>query len=400
MTDLAVALSIAGGVVIAALLAHGAWTARGTAPRRADARQRSAVEPMLDPAPSGDDDDAPAAPPPPATGGAPADAADGTASAGAPAGEPVVPAGPAETGFMLPSTSRRRAARLDALIDAIAVLRPEPPVSAELALASLPTSRRAGTKRMLIEGLRVDSGRWEPPQAALSRRASERPAGGAQAQPADVRYREFQVGVQMANRGGALNEIEYSEFVQKVQAFADAVGALVELPDMRDAVARSRELDAFAAEHDAQLAVHLRAKQVPWSLAYVQQHASQHGFIAGSVPGRLVLPSPDDGAPPMLALSYDPQAALADDPAQAVVSDLTLSFDVPQTPAAAEPFAAWQSTAQALALAMEAVIVDDQGRQLDALGFAAIGEELKRLYARLDARDLSAGSAVARRLFS
>ena len=49
---------------------------------------------------------------------------------------------------------------------------------------------------------------------------------------------------------------------------------------------------------------------------------------------------------------------------------------------------------------MEAVIVDDQGRQLDALGFAAIGEELKRLYARLDARDIAAGSAVARRLFS
>ena len=133
-------------------------------------------------------------------------------------------------------------------------------MSAELALASLPASRRAGSKRMLIEGLRVDSGRWEPPQAALSRRASERGGTAAPARPADVRYREFQVGVQMANRGGALNEIEYSEFVQKVQAFADAVGALVELPDMRDAVARARELDAFAAEHDAQLAVHLRAQ--------------------------------------------------------------------------------------------------------------------------------------------
>ena len=91
---------------------------------------------------------------------------------------------------------------------------------------------------------------------------------------------------------------------------------------------------------------------MPWSLAYIQQHAARHGFIAGSVPGRLVLPSPDDGAPPVLALG------------------------------------------------MDALIVDDHGRQLDAHGFAAIGEELKRLYRLLEAHDIAAGSAVARRLFS
>lgn len=101
----------------------------------------------------------------------------------------------------------------------------------------------------------------------------------------------------MANRGGALNQIEYSEFVQKIQAFADGVGGFVQFPDMLDVVARARELDQFAASHDAQLALLLRAKAAAWTPGFVQQAAARHGFVAGALPGRLVLPSGEEGAP-------------------------------------------------------------------------------------------------------
>jgi len=49
---------------------------------------------------------------------------------------------------------------------------------------------------------------------------------------------------------------------------------------------------------------------------------------------------------------------------------------------------------------MDAAIVDDNERPLSGEGFAAIGAELGTLYSRLEARDLAAGSAAARRLFS
>jgi hypothetical protein len=49
---------------------------------------------------------------------------------------------------------------------------------------------------------------------------------------------------------------------------------------------------------------------------------------------------------------------------------------------------------------MDAAIVDDNERPLSGEGFAAIGAELGQLYAALEARDLAAGSAAARRLFS
>jgi hypothetical protein len=275
----------------------------------------------------------------------------------------------------------KRIPRLDALIDAIAPLALEAPVSGEFVLGHLPHTRRAGTKPFYIEGLDTDSGAWEPPAPGH-------------------RYGELQAGVQLAGRSGALNEIEYSEFVQKVQAFAEIVGAMPDFPDMLDVVARARELDGLAGPLDAQLTVTLRSNAVAWSVGYLQQIASRHGFVPGVVPGRLVLPGAEEGAPPVLVLSFDAQAALSDDAQQAVVRECSLMLDVPQTPEGAEPFPLWHLSARALCDDMDATPVDDQGQTVTLHAFDAIGRELGQLYRQLEALDLAAGSAAARRLFS
>lgn len=280
-----------------------------------------------------------------------------------------------------PTLARRAVPRVDALIDAIATITVDAPVSGETVLAHAPTSRRAGSKPLLLEGLNAANGSWETP--ALGQR-----------------YGELQVGVQLANRAGALNEIEYSEFAQKVQSLAEGLGALADLPDMIDAVARARELDAFAGEHDAQLAMRLVARGAAWSPGYVQQHAAREGFVPGALPGRLVLPADEDGAPPVLSLHFDPQAALAEEPGQAALREVTLAFDVPQTAPDASPFAAWCAAGGALAAALDATPYDDNGQPLLPQAFPAIGASLEQLYAALAARDLAAGSMAARRLFS
>jgi hypothetical protein len=353
MSNLTIALACLGGVLLAAVVAHGAWQARKLSalkalhtpePEHREARSGDRVEPTIDVV-VGDDSD------------------------------------PASDSPMVLPSARRATVRADALIDAIATLTLESPISGDMVLTHMPPSRRAGNKPFLIEGLNAETGDWEAPQPGQ-------------------RYGEFQAALQLANRGGALNEIEFSEFVQKIGDFAEGIGAMADFPDMLDVVARARELDAFAGECDAQLAVHLHARAAAWSIGYIQQHAARHGFVNGIVPGRLVLPSAEDGAPPVLLLSFDPQAALADDPNQAAVRDVTLSFDVPQTDRGAQPFSAWQASAHALALGMDASIIDDNGQPLSAQGFEAIGNELGRLYDALQSRDLAAGSMAARRLFS
>jgi hypothetical protein len=347
---LTAALAIVAGLVLALVVAHGAWNARRASPRQAQPNPPIArTEPTL------------------------AHAASGEAPVLAPLGalEP-----PPE------AAGARRGPRIDALIDAIVPLRLDAPVSGEFVLSHAPATRRAGSKPFLLEGLNAENGEWEPVVA-----------GG--------RYSELQAGVQLANRSGALNEIEYSEFAQAMQACAEQIGALVELPDMLEVAARAKELDAFASQHDAQLTVTLRANGVAWSPGYLQQIAARHGFVPGPVPGRLVQPSPSEPhAPPVLVLAFDARAVLTDEPELSALRDATLSLDVPQTAESTEPFAAWQHAARKLADDMDATLVDDQGQPVTLHAFSAIGGELKQMYRALEARDLAAGSASARRLFS
>jgi hypothetical protein len=340
---LTTALAALAVLVLVALAAHGIWSTRRARPRNASAQAVTAggrVEPSM--------------------GSLPNDAG--------------------STALPLPAAPRRGGARIDALIDAIATLAIDVPASGEMLLAHLPASRRAGSKPFLIEGLNASTGDWE---ALLL----------------GQRYSELQAGVQLANRSGALNEIEYSEFVQKVQAFTDAIGAVPDFPDMLDVVARARELDAFASPHDATLSALLRANSVAWSVGYIQQCAQRQGFVPAAVAGRLALPAAEEGAPPVLVLSFDAQAALADDAAMAAVRELTLTLDVAQTPEAVEPFAAWHQAIRALADDMDATAVDDDGRPLTLQHFATVAEELNKLYRALEERDMAAGTAVARRLF-
>ena len=73
---------------------------------------------------------------------------------------------------------------------------------------------------------------------------------------------------------------------------------------------------------------------------------------------------------------------------------------MPQTPAAAEPFPAWHRAATELAAEMQATVIDGAGNPVTLHAYAGIGQELQEIYRRLEALDLPAGSAAARRLFS
>jgi len=351
MTDLTLGLAILGGSTLAILVAWNAWSNRRNTPRQPDASDSVPTEPM------------------PLPGAEPASDLDGRR-------EPIF-----EDATLTPVATPERKPGLDALIDVIAPIALDSLVSGDAALAAMPATRRAGSKPFAVEGVNETAGHWETPVAGQ-------------------RYTAFQAGVQLANRTGALNEIEDSEFVMQAQAFADAVGGTPDFPEMRHEVARARELDQFAGGHDAQLSLTLRAQQAAWSPGYVQQHAARLGFVPGVIPGRMVLPSGQAGAPPILVLSFDTQAALAEDPTQAALRDLILSVDVPQVPRSDQPFVRLREAAAALGQSMDGVLTDDRGQLIGVDTLDVIGADLETLYDTLDARDLAAGSPQARRLFS
>ena len=347
MSGFTVGLAILGGLVLAAIVAWNAWTTRRNTPRQPEVAVAAAAAQQ------------------------PADKVQ----------EPIEPVFDVDDAPLAPLPLPERKPGLDALIDAIAQIAVDSVVSGEAALAALPPTRRAGSKPFAIEGRNEASGEWETPRASQ-------------------RYTAFQSGVQLANRNGALNDIEFSEFVVKTQAFADAINGSAEFPEMRDEVARARELDQFAGSHDAQLGFTLRARNAAWSPGYVHQNAARLGFVAGAIPGRLVLPASQAGVPPVLGLSFSTQAALSEDPSHSAIREVTLSLDVTHVPRNEQPFVRMRDAAIALAASMDGLITDDDGRVIPAEALDAIGADLEHLYDTLDARDLSAGSDQARRLFS
>ncbi len=344
MNSLQISLLVAGGVTLLAVVLYNQWVSRKSAPRQAELTEPEAPGEM-------------------------------------PATEFVEPTEPVlEDDFQsLPQPERK--AVLDALIDVIATIEVDQPVSGDAALAALPSTRRVGTKPFHVEGCSELSGEWEPLMPGR-------------------RYSAFQAGVQLANRMGPLNEIEFSEFVVKTQAFADAVGASPSFSDMLEEVARARELDQFASAHDAQLSFTLQARAAAWSPGFIHQHAARLGFVAGVIPGRMVLPAQTQGLPPVLSLTFDTQAAMADDPALTAIRECVLSLDVPQVPRSDQPFARLQQAAQMLVEQMDGVITVGSDQVLGPEGMHQIGQDLEQLYDALDSRELSAGSTQARRLFS
>lgn len=344
MSSLQLGLLVAGGVTLLAVILYNQWVSRRNAPRQAQTLEPSA-------------------------------AGDSTAEEASDA-QAITAADELQN-----LTQPERKPVLDGLIDVISTIDVDQPVSGDAALAALPSTRRVGTKPFHVEGCSEITGDWEP---LLPGR----------------RYSAFQAGVQLANRMGPLNEIEFSEFLVKTHGFADAVGGTCSVADMLEEVARARELDQFASAHDAQLSFTLVARAAAWSPGFVHQHAARLGFVAGVIPGRMVLPAGTQGLPPILSLTFDTQAALADDPTLSAVRECTLSLDVPLVPRSDVPFERLRQAAQLLAEQMDGVITDGSGQVLGPQVMQQIGQDLEQLYDALDSRDLAAGSVQARRLFS
>jgi hypothetical protein len=128
MDNLQIGLAIAGGLILAGVVAHGAWVARKNAPRQAVPEEHAVA----------------------------------TASVV----EPVLTDSPLDVSPLPPPVARKPG--MDALVDVIATIQLDavhPSISGEAALAAMPSTRRAGSKPFSIEGYNLMAQVWEVPLA-------------------------------------------------------------------------------------------------------------------------------------------------------------------------------------------------------------------------------------------
>jgi len=204
---------------------------------------------------------------------------------------------------------------------------------------------------------------WRPVEQRFAHRAliaGTDGGGWRRVAAGDVRsLTALRAALQMVSRAGVVSDTELVEFRSDVETAAAALGARVAAPEMREALAQARQLDALCSDNDIQVALHVTggaAQGLP---------AAEHEFLVEQHPDRV-----------------------------------SFILDVPRSPRPARAFESMARAARQLADAGGGRVVDDHDNPLDERALRAIEVELEAVHGRLAGAGVEPGSELALRLFS
>lgn len=204
---------------------------------------------------------------------------------------------------------------------------------------------------------------------------------------ADKEYKLIQLAVLLANRNGPLTEIDWSHLWSFAQNLADYFDATLEAPDQSEVVSKAKQLDALCASMDAQVGLILQLEQAisPRDLDAV---AATNGFV--NIRDSWVLLT--DNNMPRFTLLVDNSADQ--------IHRVDLVLDVPNSMPDGSAFSHMVGIGRHLASALNAHLLDDQGRTFQDSSAAAIDKQLNDLYDKLDNAGFVAGTARCARVFA
>lgn len=285
--------------------------------------------------------------------------------------EPAYSAAATEQALQEVAGASARDLPVDSLVDCLIPLALEAPAHGEKIILPLQGLRHVGNKPVHFIGQRED-GEWEP----IAHRGV---------------YTTLLAGVQLANRGSPLNELEYSELVTRLRQVADEINAEPEVPDMTAVMTAARSLHQFVAEYDAKLSVNVQSNGAPWAINTLLAALERQGFDLRP-DGRLVMPDGDGG----VLFSLSTNVTLAAD----TTSRLTLLLDVPCVSPQRDGFGAMIACAKALAARLGGAVVDDGSQPLSEDSLAEIARQVSVFYEDMQVAEIPAGSVRALRLFN
>jgi hypothetical protein len=197
------------------------------------------------------------------------------------------------------------------------------------------------------------------------------------------------IGLTLADRRGAISQADLETFMGLVDDIADQLQANVEVESADQALGRAQMIDAQCALLDTQIHLHLSAARVPHKPA-VDAALMQFGFDLNSVDGPFELHDESGGEIARIALRQGS--------AGAGEAFATIVVDLPRVPQHAFEIAL--KTAQELAISLDAVVVDDNGKSLSDTALALVRARLTDVSRKMEQSGMPPGSERARRLFS
>jgi hypothetical protein len=268
---------------------------------------------------------------------------------------------------------------LDPRIDFIATLETPNAVTGETISTAIVDSQTKPGKAVSWEGYNKQTANWE-----LLAAAGE--------------YQRLRAGMQLADRNGAANQEDLSDFGGLVESVAEAIGANSTVPDSAGALQRAQQLDALCADVDVQIGLNLIARGGAMAGTRIRALAEAHGLALE--PDGTFCRRDESGLPLYTLCNMEEHAFAADSMRALTTKGLTLLFDVARAPGGIATFDRYVEFARALGESLSAGIVDDNRQSLDDAGLRRIRDQLQALYASMEQRGIPAGSPLALRLFS
>ena len=214
----------------------------------------------------------------------------------------------------------------------------------------------------------------------------------------DLPVRRLRIGLQLANRMGPVSDADLVVFAGAMQALADELMAVADMPSIR-VRDQAVEVDLFSAEVDLEIGINLVSKSLPFTGTKIRALAEAAGMVLGA--DGLFTRYDEEGRAQFCLQNFESTQFSPESIRNMSTHGLTFLLDVPRVDHGERVFMQMAESAKRFAEALQGMLVDDNRQPLGDAQLDHIRREfIGKPQAKMASYDLPAGSAQALRLFS
>ena len=214
----------------------------------------------------------------------------------------------------------------------------------------------------------------------------------------DIAVRRLRVGLQLVNRLGPVSDGEVMIFANAMQALADELMAVADMPPS-NVLEQAAEIDRFCAAVDLEIGLNLVSRSGAFSGTKIRALAEAAGMVLGS--DGLFTRYDESGRAQFSLQNYESTRFSADALRTLTTHGLTFLLDVPRVDHGERVFQQMSEIAKRFADTLQGALVDDNRQPLSESQLDHIRREfIGKPQATMASFGLAAGSPQALRLFS
>ncbi len=214
----------------------------------------------------------------------------------------------------------------------------------------------------------------------------------------DGAYRHIRIGLQLVDRKGPVRDGDLSIFHVAMQDLATELMGVAELPLREPALQLASQLDEFCAGVDIQIGVNVISQGQVFPGTKLRTLAESAGMVIDA-DGRFAR-FDDEGNLLFVLLNQETQGFSAESMRSMSTHGVTFLLDVPRVASGDRVLTQMLELGRRFADSLHGALVDDNRRPLSESAIEPIRRQVVQYQTAMAHRQLPAGGALARRLFS